>query len=648
MESSFRRALGEGGFVRSCLCSWELLLVVATLIVGTVQWSSGDGASVLVVGGLCLGIALATRTLTFPIALAVVVVWSLATWLAAGVVDRMLLLKSDATPWVLFLAALSPFVIGAVVAGVGALSKKRRKRRKRRKRELSLLWALSGSAVFALVVVRTIGLYHRSGISWALAGDVRNSVQEFHIQYVSPTGPTLSPTSLSPHAVLFGLLDVLQSGPSAANRQFADQVYLSLASIAVVTVIAVLLACAASAALLMQVTRGTAAGDRRWAVIGASLAPLLGIGIGVGIIDGFTTALLVIPVITLCLCLATAALQRDLNIAMRLVLLSTLVAGTIVCALLWAIASPPVVSLLVFTAVYTWQRLGRRSRTIGVVLALIAAAFAGFVFYGMGHQLLTSGILDLGGSVSNVSSIMLLIWPLVVLASLVGVPWATAWRVAGPYFLSTAVAFLCVAFIVYDNPSAPSWKYYAIKLAWIWLAATLGLLLLPAARAAGALKRTPVSTTNRKSAGFSRHVPLAATALVTLLLIQQVSPVWSPLVSYNLLPRSWDSLILSGWSAPSVPAVDYALRVGETGKPAVIWNVTDPGNDRIANFLLDLYPQNQADDFKGWAYFQTSDISSLCDLLRRDPSRTVFTRDATLRDSVNVNCGIVDPTINVF
>jgi hypothetical protein len=143
-------------------------------------------------------------------------------------------------------------------------------------------------------------------------------------------------------------------------------------------------------------------------------------------------------------------------------------------------------------------------------------------------------------------------------------------------------------------------------------------------------------------------VPLAATALVTLFFIQQVSPVWSPLVSYSLLPRSWDSLILSGWSAPSVPAVDYALRVGETGKPAVIWNVTDAGNDRIANFLLDLYPQNQADDFKGWAYFQTPDISSLCDLLKRDPTRTVFTRDVLLPESISANCGIEDPQFEVI
>jgi hypothetical protein len=619
-------------------------IAVAAFVLGLIVWASGGGAAILVATAVVTGIVLCAGRLGYPAATAVVVIWSLAVWTVAGEAASVGPSSATIWNWVFLVAACLPVVVGlavrlAFVDGATQLA------RDLRLRPELIAAALAGTAAMVVAVGVAWKRFGLDGMAWAMSGDARNTIQsaaEMFPEIIGGRGIVIDPTM-----TLYSTLAIIGSRPESGFASGAALLDHSIITLATFELGAIALMTIASAGLLVQV-----AGARQLpvvAVIAASLAPLLGIGIGVGLQDGFVSAFLAIAIITLSMILAALALGRDCRPGIRLLAAATIAVAVFLLLFTWAYAIAAVVPLLALVLLWSWRTWSRRVRLMVLsAIVVVAAGLGSFLPRWIEHTI-GNRVFSMSGTIVAPTTWLLLLIPLIfgLLALLYGS------RDMRRFFLAATIAGIAVAVTVavicYSPEGPPGYPYYAAKLTWIWSASVIGLVFVPVALVVrGARRAQEIEAPARRSRNQSDVAVTAAGAilmtLIMLIGVRFASPLESPVLVIQPMPVALSSPIAKGWSNPAAGAVAIA-RQAATIDNAVVFGVTDPGNDRLANFWLDLIPSNRGGDFKGWAYYTTGDITSLCDLLSRDPQRTVVTRDAELEQQIRLTCQIPDPRV---
>jgi hypothetical protein len=384
-------------------------------------------------------------------------------------------------------------------------------------------------------------------------------------------------------------------------------------------------------------------------VIGASLAPLFGVGIGIGLQDGFVSALLAIAIVTLSLTLAALAVARDCQPGLRFLVTLTIAIALALLLFTWAYAIVAVVPSLAFVVVWSWRSWLPWMRFVIVVGSIVAGLGLASFMPRWIHHTININVFAMAGTIVSPNPWLLVVVPIFFGLGAMWFRQRETRRVFGLMFATGIAVAVAVVIICYAPPGPPGFPYYAAKLTWIWLASILGLFFVPVAAAFGAR-----SVVFARLGGFGRSLrgvgittsALGACLLTVLVLfgVRFASPLESPVLAAQPLPFGIWSPISRGWVNPAAGAVGVARRAAAFDN-AVVFGITDPGNDRLANFWLDLVPSNQGGDFKGWAYYTAGDLASLCDLLTRDATRTVVTVNPGIAKSIQSSCHIENPKV---
>ena len=619
---------------------WILVgLALVACLPGLLVWAQGGGAAMLVVVAMIIGVGLSGGRLGYPAATAVVVIWTLAAWTVTGEAIRMG--PPSATLWngVLLGAAFLPILVGLVVRLAfpdGAV----RLAWDLRRRPAVIVGALAG----AVAMLGTVGIaaerYGVNGMAWAMSGDARNTMQSALDVFPSVIGGQGIATY--PMMALYSALAVVGSRPDSTGEPGTATLDHAITTLAAFECGVIALMTIASAGLLIQVM-----GARRVplaAVVGASLAPLLGLGIGIGLQDGFVSAFPAIVIVTLSMTLAAVAADRGCSPGIRFLMAATIVVAAAVLLFTWAFVIVAVVPLLVLVVLWSWRTSPRWMRLVAIGAAVVAGLGLASFMPEWIRNTLENHVFALSGAIVAPSPWLLVLIPVFFGACALWQGQQGTRRILlAATFSGLAVAGM-VAFICYSADGPPGYPYYAAKLTWIWSASVLGLAFVPVAFAFSADGGLWVSGRPRLAASAVGAVLLTVLVLIG---VRFASPVESPLLAIQPMPFSTTSPIVDGWLRPSVGTVGIARRAAEVDN-AVVFGATDPGDERLANFWLNLVPTNRANDFKGWADLTAGDMASLCDLLNRDPSRTVITANPDLAGTIRTDCGIPNPRVVIL
>jgi hypothetical protein len=613
---------------------------VVGVALGVAVWFAGYGTGPLIAVSIVLGSLLAARNQPLPRAITAVVVWSLLAWFAGPLALRVLPLGYVFTTGCLVLLAASPIPIGVVIGRLGAGQQSVAREQAREVfRPERVPAMLAGTILVVLLAAAACLRFGFAGVAWAMSGDARNHALATALVYppdFSGMGVLRDPTS-----AFFGFMTVAAANPDKAGLDTVELVRLSIVGIFSVTLLAVCLVSVAGALLLMQF----GALLRRyslWPVAGASLSATTGIGASVALMDGFTTALLASAIIGFGLVAAVSFVGPEARGRNHAIDAATVFASFALTAATWTYAAAGLVLVVALVAVRAWRRWSVRGRLVLLGLAIVTAAVAAQLLPGWIRLIRDQDAFGLFGAIIAPNPMWLVFVPAVVAATVL-VHGARRLRTAVlPYAAGYVGALVLVAIMVYMPEGPPQWFYYASKLTWTWTAATVALLFLPLLVLS---ERAGVA----RSALRSAPTGVAIASIAVVLLIRSLSPMDSPIWTFDPVSRDIRSTLAQGWNAPNAGAVDALLAALQVDGPSVVWSVTDAGNDRLANFWLEIDPStlevNTADGFRDWAYSQTAEMGSLCDLLGRNHDRTVVTRDPGLSEKIASSCRISPPNI---
>ena len=324
----------------------------------------------------------------------------------------------------------------------------------------------------------------------------------------------------------------------------------------------------------------------------------------------------------------------------------------IVVLFTWAYVVVGLLPLLLAVIWWSWRAWSRWMRIVVVGTALVGSAGLLTFMPRWIHHTIGNNVFSMTGTIVAPTT-----WLLVIAAF--GIVALICWpgQHGGRRFLvaalaATLAATAMVLLIIYEPAGPPGYPYYAAKLTWVWTASILPLAFVPVIYVFGRGRRSSVTASAGLGLRGVRSDALAligagAMAIAILVGVRTFSTLDSPFLVIQPIPWSWSSPIANGWTNPSVGAVAAARAAANTPN-AVVYGVTDPGNDRLANFWLNVIPDNAGGDFKGWAYYTTGDIASICDLLSRDPTRTVVTRDAGIEKTIREACRISAPRVKII
>jgi hypothetical protein len=641
---------------------WPNILLHLTsaivVAIGMGIWFRGGGAFVLISGSAAIGLFMLVRVLRFHDAVAILAVWTLLSWLLVGVLVQAYLAQTEAGSYVLLFGAVTPLLIGYVSRLPVCNNGENAKSRSSAGGSVFVASALAGSVLIIGSAVAALHYFGVDGVAWTLAGDARNQLSDYaEAMRIAGTSPGVAGV-ISPRSTLFSAVEVAGSGPGQSAVQSATGILNAMKGLWFVTVMAACL-CSLSSASLLSAACGSGSRRVSMAVLTASLLPLSGIGIGVAVLEGFSTALLAAPLLTLAVVMAMSLSSGSASPGLRLVLLSTIAGAAVLVLFLWSFIALPVVVILLFGLAISWARLAPKLRIVLVATAIALALFVAPTLLKWARDIQNVNALAAGGSIPYMPVQLLVMQPILALATVLGLGTNTAIRRLVPYLVASAAVFVTVALIVSLPPGNATWSYYGSKAAWIWALATIGLVALPIARMSGALddSREIPNAQSNLTRGFdvvslrrvsARVVGLALAAAGTLLVVQQLSPVLSPFFQVNSLPLTAITPVRSGYFSPSPDALRTVRSETQTEVPIVIWRVTDPVNDRYANFLVDLYAPHTSPVFRDWAYRMTPEIQSLCALLAVEPERTVVTRLPSLEADIVFHCGIDNPRVRLI
>jgi hypothetical protein len=241
------------------------------------------------------------------------------------------------------------------------------------------------------------------------------------------------------------------------------------------------------------------------------------------------------------------------------------------------------------------------------------------------------------GTIAAPSPVVFVLVPVLVAGIALGRPARAPAAAFAPYFAGTAVAALVVVYAVTAQPAGSEWNYYPAKLSWLWIATGLPLLLVPAAHPhddRGSGRGIRAGREVALSAGVLL-IAAAGTRVSSPLLPPALAP-WGPGASQHDGSRS----LLDGWDLPDAQTLAHVVALGDDGRRVVLWDMRDPGNDRLGNFWLATYDPIADTRLTRWAYGSMhTEIADLCALLEVDADRVVLTRNPALVHQLSQTCG---------
>lgn len=629
-------ALPFPGRARSLAVAAVMMIAVLSIV----MWWNGQPALLAPVGaiiGVCLPL---TRRLPGTVAFMASMIFVAAFYLAAMLGLGLLLAVGPLRPVVAIGILLAPCLgIGVdLILGTRPASG----RRDDLTHPLVPLSALVGPTLLLLAVGVAVAFQGRGAVAFAMSGDARNHLLIAR-QILSAGG--IGTDILAAFPPLSEAVVALMTAVHGRVFMGPEQVLMLdlqvLAGILIMGSVAWSLAGACVIGAL-----GTLSSARQAVVVAsASMIPLAGLGLGIALRDGFVSIVFLMPLLMSALGLSMwLARGTEPAPAKTLVWLAAALSLPVVTAT-WSFMAP-IGAMVIMAALIASSRNSTHRETVGAAcMALGAAASALLLVVPLAGSL--RGVTNGGSIAAPPPALFIAVSLLVISIVAAGLPRITRWAFL-PYGMGTLGAGAIVLFMAVQQPAGSEWNYYPAKVAWIWVLVGFSLLLVPAAF----VRARPAATSSVTQA--HRLLLAVAGSLGVLALVVSSSGVGSPLLpvepaaASSSCSRTTDTAsIVGGWRYPDARIAEAVLEYGAIDRPLAFWAYTDPLNDRMGNFWMSTYdqedpqsPQFQFSPFGQWAYGSPCVVERLCELLNQDPRRTVVTRDAALPGYVERQCNV--------
>ena len=619
--------------------AWVCSLLVATILVLITVGLPG----LLVLGSTWL-LAAAIGRLTPRLSGA-------ASW-AAAVVSEVTLLTSLsallhlASPRphgaAISLAALSlPGAIGLVILVGGAVRNHQEITASRSARP-----AIALVIVLASCAVATWIAHHGTnyGVSWSMSGDARNHV--FIVRSIIQAGG-LSVARLKTYPAAINAITALISVAGGRAGLQSGQLLLHDAEAVATTYILAGIAIASMlVAALLEVLPQDVATRRRipaatvvvlLACAAVSASPLI---LGTALVGGFLTAYGTLPI-------ALAAVVLAMRFLAQADPLNWILLGctTILTLFGWTVLAVVPGSLILLTAaILLWSRRrvirAARSQPNFWQWPVAAAVSCGSVAITLGiavtQQSTFRAQFDELGAITGPQTRILLLLGLVAFGTLI----VTRGRLLKLQLLVPLVVALIgagtVEWMISITANGTTWSYYATKTLWLISSCLIWVGFVPLLH----FTSNEVDEHRRGTASqIGWFLGSSALSLAILVIIGFGTSVADPL-----------PLALSGWFQPSAAVVTETVAAANTRQPFVLWNWSDPPDDRLGDFWAALaWNSTPAGDpialrpalpggLDYWAYYDTGNLSQLCPVIRSVPDLVIETRDVNLATQVRAAC----------
>jgi hypothetical protein len=592
----------------------------------------GPAGTIVLAGGwlLACGLGRTIPGLDGPVSWAAAVVVEVCIVCALSLLLALLSPRAHGViPTTMVLAA--PAVVGLLLVGVST---------RFREPSLSSRAVMQRPALAAIVTGGALAVTSwvsarapAAGVAWAMSGDARNHVRVMR-GTLADGGLTLEQLRAYP-----ALVDTMSALISAADgrsglapgalmlhdaRAMATTYVLALIGLALLFV----------AALHEFLPPGLAAHRHlpapiAMALLGASALSGSSLLLGTGLLGGFLSGYGSIPFAVAGLVLALRLCSRQSAAAYGL-----LGPAIMLSVFGWTIlAVVPVVATVVVTVilVVAWQRDRRAPpRTSVVSWACAAASAVGSVLVTVGIVVSQWTVLEpaflLPGAITSPQPRLL---PLIGILGIAVLLVSQSGSESRRLVVVVAIAVLGLAAVYGLRAIAPGplvWTYYAIKTLWLVTSCLIWVVFIP-------LLRLPQTGSDGWAARLRGVGAVSVGSLALLIALGFTTVVQDPLEQ-----------AAGGWFQPTAVAIDRTARAGDRAGPFVLWDWSDPGNDRLANFWAgavwgtDGRGNLTQPDVVSWAYVETGQLTDLCRMAQEADGLRIITRSPALAPALEKTC----------
>jgi hypothetical protein len=175
------------------------------------------------------------------------------------------------------------------------------------------------------------------------------------------------------------------------------------------------------------------------------------------------------------------------------------------------------------------------------------------------------------------------------------------------------------------GPGPAIWTYYSAKALWLIASSVIWVAFLPVLRLPQPGPDVWAQLRGAAAAGAFSVALLVAFGFTTTI--------------PDPLPAAQ-----KGWNQPTAPAIDRTVRAGNVPGPFLLWDWSDPGNDRLANFWagdvwgVDAGGSLTQPDVVSWAYTETGQLTDLCAMAKLAPGLRIITRSPALSGALTHTC----------
>ena len=205
-------------------------------------------------------------------------------------------------------------------------------------------------------------------------------------------------------------------------------------------------------------------------------------------------------------------------------------------------------------------------------------------------------------------------------------------RQAAVVLASTIVCGAMIKFLLWLSPNGQTWSYYAAKTLYLLSGCLIWIAFVPALRAVS-------QPSQGRTESLVRSLQAAASVLVVFVVVGWSTTLTSPL-----------TLAKTGWDQPSAAVITETARIADQGKPFILWEWSDPGNERLAEFWATLawayndkwqpiaYPPQLTGGVPNWAYFEAGTPKDLCAVALSVNGVDIITHNAKLKAGLEHAC----------
>jgi hypothetical protein len=561
-----------------------------------------------------------------------------ASWAAAVVVETcvicglsLLLALASPRPHGMMpnlLVLIAPLLLGAGLVGISLRWPSPAVPRIRQRHGLAAIVTLGVLAIITWVASRGPAY----GVAWVMSGDARN-----HARVIRGTladgGLTLDQLRGYP-----ALVDTMASVVAAAGgRAGLDAGSLMLAdarALATMWLLAVIALGLLLMAALCEFLPAELATRRRLplttaaALLGAAAAAGCPLVLGTGLSGGFVTGYGSIPFALAAVVLAMRTCTHPSPVTYALLGPATMLSvfgWTVIAAV--PVAATVVVSLILL---HRWRgnRAPLRTRQ-GLGWALASLLPVGAVVITIGIVVTQADTLKaaflLPGTVTSPQPRVLPLLAVLAVALLL-LARTTADRQRLAVVAAVAVGgFATIYALRAISPGPLIWTYYSAKALWLIVSSVVWVAFLPVVRL--------------PQPGPGRWAQLRGAVAAGGLSLALLFGLGFTTIIPDPLPA-----VKKGWNQPTAAAIDRTVRAGKVPGPFLLWDWSDPGNDRLANFWagdvwgMDTSGAVRQPDVLSWAYTETGQLTDLCAMAKLAPGLRIITRSPALSGALAHTC----------